>query len=112
MASIPVTTPLLRRTDDIPSELPLLEWIKADHARVSPARRGLDAERARMPDRAPRDGEQYRFHVDMSVCIGCKCCVVACNEQNGNPAPINWRRVGEIEGGWFPATSRSYLSMG
>ena len=45
-------------------------------------------------------------------CIGCKCCVVACNEQNGNPAPINWRRVGEIEGGWFPSTSRSYLSMG
>ena len=65
-----------------------------------------------MPDRAPGDGEQYRFHVDMGTCIGCKCCVVACNEQNGNPAPINWRRVGEIEGGWFPATSRSYLSMG
>ena len=65
-----------------------------------------------MPDRAPRPGEQYRFHVDMGACIGCKCCVVACNEQNGNPAPINWRRVGEIEGGWFPATSRSYLSMG
>ena len=38
----------------------------------------------------------------MRKCIGCKCCVVACNEQNGNPASINWRRVGEIEGGWFP----------
>ena len=44
-------------------------------------------------------GEQYRFHFDMTKCIGCKCCVVACNEQNGNPAAINWRRVGEIEGG-------------
>jgi Fe-S-cluster-containing dehydrogenase component/DMSO reductase anchor subunit len=112
MASIPVTTPLLRRADETPSELPLLEWIKTEQARVSPTRRGRDGERVRMPDRAPRDGEQYRFHVDMSSCIGCKCCVVACNEQNGNPAPINWRRVGEIEGGWFPATSRSYLSMG
>jgi Fe-S-cluster-containing dehydrogenase component/DMSO reductase anchor subunit len=48
----------------------------------------------------------------MGKCIGCKCCVVACNEQNGNPAAINWRRVREIEGGWFPMTSRSYLSMG
>jgi Fe-S-cluster-containing dehydrogenase component/DMSO reductase anchor subunit len=67
---------------------------------------------AGMPMRPPVAGEQYRFHVDMKKCIGCKCCVVACNEQNGNPAAINWRRVGEIEGGWFPSTTRSYLSMG
>ena len=66
----------------------------------------------RMPQRAPGPGEQYRFHFDMKKCIGCKCCVVACNEQNGNPASINWRRVGEIEGGWFPNATRSYLSMG
>src|SRR6188474_961320 len=66
---------------------------------------------ARMPDRMPGPGEQYRFHVDMRKCIGCKCCVVACNEQNGNPASINWRRVGEIEGGFYPQTTRSYLSM-
>jgi DMSO reductase iron-sulfur subunit len=65
-----------------------------------------------MPTRAPSAGEQYRFHFDMKKCIGCKCCVVACNEQNGNPAAINWRRVGEIEGGWFPNSTRSYLSMG
>jgi DMSO reductase anchor subunit/Fe-S-cluster-containing dehydrogenase component len=37
---------------------------------------------------------------------------VACNEQNGNPAEINWRRVGEIEGGWFPETKRFHVSMG
>ena len=48
------------------------------------------------PQRAPQAGEQYRFHFDMTKCIGCKCCVVACNEQNGNPAAINSRRVGEI----------------
>ena len=65
-----------------------------------------------MPARTPAAGEQYRFHFDMKKCIGCKCCVVACNEQNGNPASINWRRVGEIEGGWFPNSTRSYLSMG
>ncbi len=66
----------------------------------------------RMPLRAPGPGEQYRFHVDMGKCIGCKCCVVACNEQNGNPAAINWRRVSEIEGGWYPRAERSYMSIG
>jgi formate dehydrogenase iron-sulfur subunit len=66
----------------------------------------------RIPQRALQPGEQYRFHFDMTQCIGCKCCVVACNEQNGNPASINWRRVGEIEGGFYPHTQRSYLSMG
>ena len=65
-----------------------------------------------MPDRLPLPGEQYRFHLDMTQCIGCKCCVVACNEQNGNPADIQWRRVGEIEGGVYPDTMRHYLSMG
>jgi Fe-S-cluster-containing dehydrogenase component/DMSO reductase anchor subunit len=37
--------------------------------------------------------------------------VVACNEQNGNPAEINWRRVGDIESGFFPSVTRSHLSM-
>lgn len=62
--------------------------------------------------RLPGPGEQYRFHFDMTKCIGCKCCVVACNEQNGNPADILWRRVGEIEGGNYPHTQRHYLSIG
>ena len=67
---------------------------------------------AARPLRKPEPGEQYRFHFDMTKCIGCKCCVVACNEQNGNPADILWRRVGEIEGGSYPATQRHYLSIG
>jgi DMSO reductase iron-sulfur subunit len=79
---------------------------------LNPGPESSGAVRARMPSRAPGPGEQYRFHVDMRLCIGCKCCVVACNEQNGNPAAINWRRVGEIEGGWYPHAHRAYLSMG
>jgi DMSO reductase iron-sulfur subunit len=66
---------------------------------------------ARMPSRRPGPGEQYRFHFDTGACIGCKCCVVACNEQNGNPAEINWRRVGDVEGGHYPHAVRSHLSM-
>jgi len=65
-----------------------------------------------IPDRPLAHGEQYRFHFDMTKCIGCRSCEVACNEQNGNPADIRWRRVGEIEGGIYPDTLRHYLSMG
>ncbi|MEQ1897113.1 MAG: DmsC/YnfH family molybdoenzyme membrane anchor subunit [Vicinamibacterales bacterium] len=72
----------------------------------------VQASRPLMPARGPAEGEQYRFHMDMGACIGCKCCVVACNEQNANPASINWRRVSEMEGGFYPLAHRSYLSMG
>ena len=72
----------------------------------------LSADGNLIPLREPGAGEQYRFHFDMTKCIGCKCCVVACNEQNGNPADIQWRRVGDIEGGTYPDTMRNYLSMG
>lgn len=65
-----------------------------------------------IPDRKPGPGEQYRFHFDMARCIGCKCCEVACIEQNNNPPTIRWRRVGEIEAGEFPLTQRFHLSMG
>jgi formate dehydrogenase iron-sulfur subunit len=83
---------------------------------AAPPMRGLvqieTSPRELIPSRPLEAGEQYRFHFDMTKCIGCKCCVVACNEQNGNPAELNWRRVGEIEGGYYPYTQRHYLSMG
>ena len=65
-----------------------------------------------IPDRPLGEGEQYRFHFNMTKCIGCRSCEIACNEQNGNPADILWRRIGEIEGGVYPNTQRHYLSMG
>ena len=58
-----------------------------------------------------KDGEQYRFHFDATKCVGCRCCEVACNEQNNNPADIKWRRVGEMEGGSFPNTLLLFNSM-
>jgi formate dehydrogenase iron-sulfur subunit len=64
------------------------------------------------PDLLPLDaGEQYRFGFDMNACIGCHSCEVACAEQNGNPVGVNWRRVGEVEGGEFPNAMRLNLSM-
>ena len=71
------------------------------------------AERSPLIPNIPlEDGQQYRFHFDMSKCVGCKCCEVACAEQNNNPADVSWRRVGEVEGGVFPQTQRMHLSMG
>lgn len=58
-----------------------------------------------------KDNEQYRFHFDATKCIGCRCCEVACNEQNNNPADIKWRRVGEMEGGDFGSVSTLFNSM-
>jgi formate dehydrogenase iron-sulfur subunit len=101
-----VALPLLKRAVDDG-----VTFVMTPRSSAPPGPRETDVER-RMPSRAPGPGEQYRFHVDMRRCIGCKCCVVACNEQNGNPAAINWRRVAEIEGGMFPNAYRSYLSMG
>ncbi|OGX03443.1 MAG: hypothetical protein A3G87_05650 [Omnitrophica bacterium RIFCSPLOWO2_12_FULL_50_11] len=68
-------------------------------------------ERPLIPIEPLLSGEQYRFHFDMSRCVGCQCCVVACNEQNNNPASVHWRRVGEIEGGTYPDTKKYHLSM-
>lgn len=94
------------RAAEVPSQLPVLG--RPDLLTIAPA----PARVALTPSRLPEAGEQYRFHFDVEKCIGCKCCVVACNEQNGNPAEINWRRVGEIEGGVFPLAQRWHLSMG
>ena len=57
------------------------------------------------------EDENYRFHFDATACIGCRCCEVACNEQNNNPADVKWRRVGESEGGVFPEVSQLFNSM-
>ncbi len=59
----------------------------------------------------PKSSEQYRFHFNMEVCIGCHCCEVACNEQNANPSDVKWRRVGEKEVGEFPDMMQLFNSM-
>jgi DMSO reductase iron-sulfur subunit len=87
-------------------------FVEAAPAAVPPRTARATPAAPLVPERQPAIGEQYRFHINMDACIGCKCCVVACNEQNGNPADINWRRVAEVEGGRFPAVRRAYVSMG
>jgi formate dehydrogenase iron-sulfur subunit len=77
-----------------------------------PAARSLPPVPLTGPELLPLNaGEQYRFAFDMNVCIGCHSCEVACGEQNGLPTSTAWRRVGEIEGGAYPAAKRYHLSM-
>lgn len=111
-----VALPLLRRASPGPGALvviaPQPRTTEYDEPAAPPHRRSSRARQGpRMPDRLPGPGEQYRFHFDMAACIGCKCCVVACNEQNGNHAAVLWRRVGDIEGGRHPHVHRAHLSM-
>ncbi len=107
-----MSLPLLDRTTEDNIRFLLTPKNAVHSANAAHCRVPSSSEPDRIPQRTLLPGEQYRFHFDMGKCIGCKCCVVACNEQNGNPAEINWRRVGEIEGGWYPNTKRFHLSMG
>jgi formate dehydrogenase iron-sulfur subunit len=107
-----MSLPLLEKTKELNPLFLLTLKGRGVSVEAPQCRTSFAPDAARIPERALLPGEQYRFHFDMGKCIGCKCCVVACNEQNGNPADINWRRVGEIEGGWYPNTQRLHLSMG
>ena len=94
------TFPETERSED---SRPVLDRLKA----LAPG----TEERSRLTVPALAEGEQYRFHFDMTRCIGCRSCEVACNEQNNNPPGVTWRRVGEIEGGDYPNVTRLHLSM-
>lgn len=106
-----MSLPLLDRVRERDAHFMMTPRSGAAHRHGARCGTSLSVSVPRIPSRDLLPGEQYRFHFDMTRCIGCKCCVVACNEQNGNPAAINWRRVGEIEGGWYPNTQRFHLSM-
>lgn len=43
------------------------------------------------------------FRFDASACSGCKACQIACQDRNGIPPALPWRRVFEVAGGsWQP----------
>jgi len=54
---------------------------------------------------------QMGFWYDMTTCIGCKTCQVACKDKNNLPAGVFFRRVSGYEGGKFPQPWVYYLSL-
>jgi anaerobic dimethyl sulfoxide reductase subunit B len=54
---------------------------------------------------------QMGFFFDMTACIGCKTCQIACNDKNDLGAGVLFRRVVGFEGGKFPNPWVYYVSM-
>lgn len=43
--------------------------------------------------------QQPAFYVDMTLCTGCKACMIACKDKHDLDVAVNWRRVVEYSGG-------------
>ncbi len=43
--------------------------------------------------------QQPAFFVDMTLCTGCKACMIACKDKHDLDVSVNWRRVVEYSGG-------------
>ncbi len=54
---------------------------------------------------------QKGFHFDMTGCIGCKVCQIACKDKNDLKVGVLYRSVSTFEGGKYPSPFRYHLSM-
>ncbi len=61
--------------------------------------------------RNPNRYKQHGFYFNADNCIGCHACETACAEKNGTPAHLNFRSVGIVECGTYPAYRRLNISM-
>lgn len=52
--------------------------------------------------------EQIAFFVDVSLCTGCKSCMIACKDKNDLHVDINWRRVVEYNGGTWSVQGNTF----
>lgn len=51
---------------------------------------------------------RYGLAIDISRCIGCYACVIACKSENSTRPGVSWIRVEQEEQGEYPNVSRSY----
>lgn len=49
--------------------------------------------------------------IDLTRCVGCDACTVACKQENGTPVDTFFARVINVEVGKFPAVKRLYLPV-
>jgi DMSO reductase iron-sulfur subunit len=55
--------------------------------------------------------KQYGFFYDVSRCVQCRTCEVACKSVNDIEPGIHWRRVVETWSGEFPDVTRTFFSL-
>jgi anaerobic dimethyl sulfoxide reductase subunit B len=55
---------------------------------------------------------QLGFHYNMSTCIGCRVCQIACKDKNDLKVGALYRRVHDMESGTFPNPRIDHLSLG
>ena len=56
--------------------------------------------------------KQLGFYLDSSLCIGCKTCLIACNDKHDLPVNVNWRKVIEYTGGSWQAEQDDLIPTG
>jgi DMSO reductase iron-sulfur subunit len=49
--------------------------------------------------------------MDLTRCIGCRSCYVACKAENRTPLRTDWRYVVERENGTYPNVRREFMSL-
>ena len=63
-----------------------------------------------IPGKAPAEGQQYAFEVDLDLCTGCKACVTGCHNLNGLDDGEVWRTVGLLHGGTAQAPAQQTVT--
>ncbi len=49
--------------------------------------------------------------IDLTRCIGCDACTIACKQENGTPADVFFARVLNVEAGTYPTVKRIYIPV-
>ena len=49
--------------------------------------------------------------IDLRRCVGCQTCTIACKQEHGLPAGVQWRFVADCEVGEYPDVRRVFLPM-
>ncbi len=54
---------------------------------------------------------KFGMLIDLSKCVGCSSCTVACRGENGTPAGINFNKIKKYEVGKYPTARLKHIPM-
>lgn len=54
---------------------------------------------------------RYAMLIDLTRCIGCDACTLACKQENGTPVDVFFARVLNVEVGKYPNVKRVYIPV-